>query len=153
MGRVIDLDAGGEVGAHNASTLHEVSAELPSPAVITQVDGNRTEEAPDRFTARLEARSRAIAQRVEGIRAFVATNAEALSNAVNALRESDQLSASAADTTHALIDDVVAGRAMSGAAAGAAAGGVAGAAASAGAASTGAAATGAAAGAQQAFGG
>ena len=150
MGRVIDLDAGGEVGAHNASTLHEVSTELPSPAVIAQVDGNRTEEAPDRFTARLEARSQAIAQRVEGIRAFVAANAEALSHAVTALRESDQLSASAADTTHALIDDVVAGRAMGSAGAGAAAGGVIGATATPPA---GAAATGAAAGAQQVFGG
>ncbi|MCR2784682.1 MULTISPECIES: hypothetical protein [unclassified Microbacterium] len=134
MAKVIDLDAGGEVAAHNASTLQEVSAELPSPSVITQVDGNRTEEAPNRFTARLELRSEAISRRVEAIRAFVAANAEALSNAVTALRESDQLSASAAAQTAAIIDDVAAGRALGGAAAGAAAGGAAGAAASAGAA-------------------
>ena len=108
MAKVIDLDAGGDVAAHNASTLHEVSAELPSSSVIEQVDGNRTEQAPHQFTARLETRSRAIAARVELIRQFVAQNADALSNAVNALRESDQLSSSAASETAALIDDVAA---------------------------------------------
>ncbi len=146
MGHVIDLDGGGDIAAHNASTLHEVSAELPSSSVITQIDGNRTEEAPDLFTERLRARSQAIAQRVEAIRAFVADNAEALSNAVTALRESDQLSASAADQTAAIIDDVAAGNALGGpigAAAGAAAGGIAGAAAT----------TGAEDGARQVFGG
>ncbi|MCR2816343.1 hypothetical protein [Microbacterium jiangjiandongii] len=149
MGHVIDLDAGGDIAAHNASTLQQVSAELPPSSAIVQVDGNRTEDAPDHFTARLETRSRAIAQRVETIRKFVAANAEALSNAVTALRESDQMSASAADQTAALIDDVAAGHSLGGAAAGAAAGGAAGAAAAAG--SSGAA--GSADGAKQVFGG
>lgn len=132
MAKVINLDAGGEVAAHHASTLHEVNAELPSPTVITQIDGNRTEEAPNRFTARLELRSEAIAKRVEVIRSFVAANAQALSNAVTALQESDQLSASAAAQTAAIIDEVATGQPLGGAAAGAAAGGAAGVAASAG---------------------
>lgn len=117
--KIVRLD--GEVGKNNASNLHQINGELPSTYVITQVDGNRTDDASDSFTARLEARSERIAQRVEAIRAFVTDNADALGNAVNALRETDQLSASEAAQTTALIDDVSAGKSL-GAAAGATAG-------------------------------
>lgn len=122
MGLTIDLDAGGDVGLNNASKLHTASGELPSAAVISQVEGNRGDEAASDFTNRLEWRSEEIAKRVKTIREFVAANAEALSNAVESLRESDRLSATAAEQTTALIDDVAAGKSLTGGAAGAAAG-------------------------------
>jgi hypothetical protein len=142
MGKIIDLEAGGDVGKSNASKLHDVSGELPSSSVISQVDGNRSEEASEWFTSLLETRSTTIAMRVTAIRQFVTANADALNAAIDALREADSLSAADAEQAAAVIDDVAAGKSLLGAAAGANAGGTAG-----------TSTTGAADGAKQVFGG
>lgn len=144
MAEQIDLADGGAVTANNVTKLHGAYGELPSQSVISQVDGNRSDEAAENFTTRLQWRSEVIADRVAAIREFVSANAEALSNAVDALRETDRLSSTAADQTTALIDDVAAGKTLTGAAAGATTG-------AAGSPST--SSTGGADGAKQIFGG
>lgn len=98
----IGLEAGGDVDKSNANKLHDVSGELPPTSVISQVDGNRSEEIADWFTSALEKRSTTIASRVAKIRQFVAANAEAL------------------------IDDIAPGKSLTGSAAGASAGATAG---------------------------
>lgn len=122
MQKGIGLRDGGELGKNNASKVIQISGELPSPTVVTHVDGTHGDDASDGFTTHLENRSRLISARVESIRAFVAANAEALNNAVAALRESDELSASEAAQMTALVDGVSSGKSLTGAAAGAAAG-------------------------------
>jgi hypothetical protein len=107
MGEVINLD--GDIAVHNASTLHETAAELPSTTAITRVDGNRTEPAAESFTVRLEGATEALGTSIENLRAFVALNADALANAVKALRDTDRMSADAAVQASALIDDMATG--------------------------------------------
>ncbi|MFG6444367.1 hypothetical protein ACFXP7_03725 [Microbacterium sp. P06] len=104
MGEVINLD--GDVAVHNASNLHQTAAELPSTTVISRVHGNRTEPAAEFFTTRLEDASGTLGASIENLRAFVALNADALAHAVQALRDTDRMSADAADQATAMIDDM-----------------------------------------------
>lgn len=104
MANVIRLDD--DTANHNASLLHQVSDELPSANVVTQVNGNRTEDAPEAYTKLVEAATSGLAQNVNTVRNFVAKYADALQKAVIALRQADDLSASDADSIVSLITDV-----------------------------------------------
>src|SRR5690242_3364358 len=95
----IDLAEDGAVATNNAKKLTSMSGDLPPRSEITQVAGNRTEDASAWVTQLVETRSTQIAARVEAIRSFVANNAQALNNAVEALRAQDKMSARDAKQT------------------------------------------------------
>lgn len=104
MADVINLD--GDVAKNNASNLQQTSDDFPSGTAIRQVDGNRTEPAAVSYTDRLGEVSGQIASSIEQIRAFVLSNADALTSAVASLRETDRMTADAAAQATALIDGV-----------------------------------------------
>jgi hypothetical protein len=105
MGEVIDLN--GDIAEYNVTNLHETAAQLPSATAIAQVDGTPSEKAAF-FTERLESASGRLGESIDNLRTFVSLNAEALSHAVQALRETDRMNADSASQATALIDGMVA---------------------------------------------
>ena len=114
---VINVD--GDVAKYNASKLNTSAGELPPATAVADVDGNRTEPAASAFTTQLRAQTGLLGSEIEGLRQFIADNAEALTHAVTTLRETDQMTASAADQATALIDDVLSAPPATGVAGGA----------------------------------
>ncbi len=91
MADVINLD--GELARHNATVLHEVSAELPPSSQILLVDGNNTEPAAEGFTRRLTDQLTALSREVQHIQERVAAQAEAVRAAAAALEGADSSAA------------------------------------------------------------
>lgn len=106
MADVINLD--GDIAGHNSSSLHQTAAELATPSVASEVIGNRTEPVASRLTDRFEFAGTDLGTAIENLRAKVAAHADALTHAVQALRERDQMTASDAGKTTALIDELAA---------------------------------------------
>ncbi|MEX8059851.1 hypothetical protein [Microbacterium sp. 16-032] len=106
MANVIRLD--GDLANYNAQLVTSVSNELPSQAVLSQVEGPSQGAAAAEFIGHLRMRAEELATRVGLVQEYVRLNAEALNAAVTTLRERDELSAAAADQTASLIETAVA---------------------------------------------
>jgi len=117
MANVIRLD--GDLANYNAQLVTSVADDIPSPAVVSQVDGPSQGAAAAGFIGHLRTRSQELATEVAAVQEYVRKNAQALATAVTTLRERDELSAAAADQTTSLIESAsapVAGAATGGAA-------------------------------------
>ncbi|MFG6503476.1 hypothetical protein [Microbacterium sp. P05] len=106
MADIINLD--GDIAIQNASTLHDTAADLPASATVAEVLGNRKEPAAIDFTSRLESAAGKLGDSIENLREFVALNADALANAVQALLDTDRMNADAAGDATELINDMAA---------------------------------------------
>ncbi|KAA9132167.1 hypothetical protein [Microbacterium caowuchunii] len=97
----------GESAHHYSSRLRQQTAGMPDPAAVREVVGNRSESAAANVTARLQNAARSIARHTGYIRGTVAQNAEALTETVAQLQDTDRLSASEAAKGTAIIDGIV----------------------------------------------
>jgi hypothetical protein len=97
----------GEAAHHYSSRLRQQTAGMPDPAAVREVMGNRSESAAANVTARLQNAARSIARHTGYIRGTVAQNAEALTETVAQLQDTDRLSASEAAKGTAIIDGIV----------------------------------------------
>lgn len=97
----------GENAKHYSKKLVQGSAVMPEPGEVSRVHGNRTENAANAVTARLQNAAISIAKHVVFIRDEVAVNADALSQTVTALHENEELSTREATHGNAIIDDIV----------------------------------------------
>ncbi|MCY1716124.1 hypothetical protein OVA26_04070 [Microbacterium sp. SL62] len=91
------------VRSHVSNITHHNDA-LPTERVVANIDGNSTEPAASEFTDHLRQRAEALGARIELVRQYVAANAAALAQAVVALEEQDQMSATDARQAASLID-------------------------------------------------
>lgn len=97
----------GENAKHYSKKLVQSTSVMPEPGEVSRVHGNRTENAANAVTARLQNAAISIAKHVIFIRDEVSVNASALSQTVSALHESDELSTREATHGNAIIDDIV----------------------------------------------
>ncbi|MDQ1123581.1 hypothetical protein [Microbacterium trichothecenolyticum] len=101
MNQFISLD--GEVVQHNLSLIAQVHDEVALSAV-DDVQGNRVGEVAGAYTDHLDSRASELQARVDLILAYVRKHADALTQAVAALQESDALNATDAQQTLSLVE-------------------------------------------------
>lgn len=100
--------------AKNIKAMQDQAAEMPAPGEVREVSGGGSTPGQQNCTTRLKQISSLLAVQIEGVRDFVATNAETLSAAAEALAETDAEGDQAASKATIFLESVIEGDAPAG---------------------------------------